>query len=1315
MSPLTNGTAYAFTVTAANLAGSGPASSPSSPVTPAGAPGAPTGVSAAPGNAQALVSFTPPASNGSAITGYTVTSYSSGGATGTDANAGSTSTAHTVTGLTNGIAYTFTVTATNVAGTSLPSGASTPVTPYTTPGIPTGVNATAGNAQATISFSAPASTGGSAITFYTVTSSAGQTASGSSSPITVTGLINGTGYTFTVTATNAAGTGQASSASNQVTPGAVPGAPTAVSATAGNAQATVTFTAPALTGGAITGYTVTSSPSGGLDTGAGTTSLSHLVTGLTNGTAYTFTVTATNAVGPGPASNPSSPVTPAAAPGAPTGVSATAGNAQAQVFFTPPASNGGSVITGYTVTSNSSGGAAGTDANAGSTSTAHTVTGLTNGIAYTFTVTATNSLGTATSSPSSPVTPYTAPGAPTIGTATAGNAQVSVTFSIPTSNGGNAITGYTVTSYFNGVSGVTASGPSSPITVSPLTPGIAYTFTVMATNAAGNGQPSGYSNPATPYALPGAPTGASATAGNGNATVTFTAAAPNGSAITGYTVTSNPSGGLDTGAGSTSLSHLVTGLTNGTAYTFTVTATNAAGNGPASNASTPVTPAAAPGAPTAVTATAGNAQALVSFTPPASNGSAITGYTVTSNSSGGAAGTDANAGSTSTAHTVTGLTNGIAYTFTVTATNVAGTGLPSGASNPVTPAAVPGAPTIGTATAGNAQATVSFTAPTSTGGSAITGYTVTSNPSGGFDTGSGTTSTTHIVTGLTNGTLYTFTVTAANAAGNSLPSGSSNGVTPNGIPGAPTGVTATAGNAQALVTFSTPASNGGSAITGYTVTSYPAGGADGNAGSTSLSHTLTGLANGTPYTFTVTATNADGTGPASGASNPVTPAAVPGPPTGVSATAGNAQAAVSFTPPASTGGSAITGYTVTSSPPGGSDGNAGTTSTTHTVTGLTNGTAYTFTVTAANAAGNSLPSGASNSVTPAAAPGAPTIGTATAGNAQATVIFMAPTSTGGSAITGYTVISNPAGGLDTASGTTSTSHTVIGLTNGTGYTFTVTATNAAGTGPPSSASSLVTPSGVPGPPTGISATAGNTQASVSFTPPASTGGSAITGYTVTSYPAGGLDTGSGTTSTTHTVSGLTNGKLLHIHGDCNKRGRDRSGLRRLQPCNSSRSARTPDWGERNGRQHPGLGQFHAPRINRRQPHNGLHSDIESTGRHRRQRRNNNHHSHRDGAYQRDRLHIHGIGGKRRRRLSAVRRLQPCDSSRCARRPDNRNGNGRQRPCDGHIHAARIKRRQLHRVLHRDIQRRADSLRAVQPDNRGGAYQRDRLHLHGDCN
>ncbi|NTW99673.1 MAG: hypothetical protein HGB35_07070 [Geobacteraceae bacterium] len=192
----------------------------------------------------------------------------------------------------------------------------------TVPGAPVIGTATPGNGQATVTFTAPASNGGSAITLYTVTSSGGQFATGTASPITVTGLTNGTAYTFTVTATNAIGTGPASAISNSVTPATVPGMPTIGTATAGNAQATVAFSPPASNGGSpITSYTVTSIPGNITATGAASP---IIVTGLTNGTAYKFTVTATNAVGTGSASNESNTVTPSAVPTAPTGLAVTA-------------------------------------------------------------------------------------------------------------------------------------------------------------------------------------------------------------------------------------------------------------------------------------------------------------------------------------------------------------------------------------------------------------------------------------------------------------------------------------------------------------------------------------------------------------------------------------------------------------------------------------------------------------------------------------------------------------------------------------------------------------------------------------------------------------------------------------------------------------------------------------------------------------------------------------------------------------------------------------------------------------------------------
>ena len=185
-------------------------------------------------------------------------------------------------------------------------------------------------------------------------------------------------------------------------------------------------------------------------------------------------------------------------------------------------------------------------------------------------------------------------------------------------------------------------------------------------------------------------------------------------------------------------------------------------------------------------------------------------------------------------------------------------------------------------------------------------------------------------------------------------------------PGAPTSVKATASNAQASVTWTAPSSNGGAAISAYTVTASPGGK---TATSTSTSATVTGLTNGTSYTFTVKATNSAGTGPSSAASNaviPTGPVTVPGAPTSVKATAGNAQASVTWTAPSSNGGAAISSYTVTASPARGprrdahiSVGNGDPPDERHQLH---------VTVTATNSAGTGPSSAASDAVTPTSGP-----------------------------------------------------------------------------------------------------------------------------------------------------------------------------------------------------------------------------------------------------------------------------------------------------------------------------------------------------------
>jgi len=187
------------------------------------------------------------------------------------------------------------------------------------------------------------------------------------------------------------------------------------------------------------------------------------------------------------------------------------------------------------------------------------------------------------------------------------------------------------------------------------------------------------------------------------------------------------------------------------------------------------------------------------------------------------------------------------------------------------PPSAPTAPQSVSATAGNGQATITWQAPASDGGSAITGYTVTGTPGGTATVSAGTTSTT--ISGLTNGVAYSFTVHATNNIGNSAESTPSNVVTPSlPLPTAPLNPQATAGDSQATITWQAPSSNGGSSITSYTVTTVPSGQTITTPNGSTLTATITGLANGSPYQFTVHATTAAGNGPESVLTNSVTPA-----------------------------------------------------------------------------------------------------------------------------------------------------------------------------------------------------------------------------------------------------------------------------------------------------------------------------------------------------------------------------------------------------------------------------------------------------------
>ncbi len=811
-----------------------------------------------------------------------------------------------------------------------------------------------------------------------------------------------------------------------------PGPPTGLSATSNDGSVTLSWTAPSWNGGSsVIDYRiyrgVTSSGETYLgNTGSGGT-LSFSDVNLIDGHTYYYQVSAVTSSGEG-AKCSEIAGTPTATLSVPQNLHVAAGDGQVILSWTAPASTGGSPIDYYIVYQD------GIDVGH-DTGTSATVTGLNDAQTYGFALAAHNSAGpgprTAVVS-AAPVQTQTIPGAPTGLTATAGDGLVVLTWTAPVNSGGTPVDYYLL--LVNGTIGLNHY-PTTTATLTGLANGRTYSFTVIAHNNIGTSVQSKMVT-VTPFAamtVPDPPTGLAALPGDGLVSLSWSAPGSNGGSPVDYYLVYVDGVAIPDQCGTNST--IVSNLTNGQMYSFTVAAHNAVGMGNGSSAatSTPFPTTTIPDAPGGLTVVPGDGQVILSWNAPNGDGGAAIDYYVVYQDS------NDTCHANGTSSTITGLTNGQSSVFAIAAHNAMGIGARSSAvaATPSTTVTVPDVPNGITAMPGDGQVKLFWSSPGNNGGADIDYYLVYVD---GVALPENFTNDSAIVSGLTNGQSYNFTVAAHNVAGLGMNStdltvAPSSTVT---VPGAPSGLTGVAGNGLVSLSWSSPGSNGGAFIDNYLI--Y----LDGNVIThlNATSKTITGLTNGYSYNFTVAAHNLVGVGSQSSAINVTlsSNSTVPGAPVNLTFTPGDGLIALMWTAPASNGGDIIDYYVVYQ------DGNdlSHVTGTSITITGLTNGNPYNFTVAAHNlvGVGEQAPWVTVSLISSSQTPGMPTNLTVIPGDGLVTASWTAPTNPGTSQIDYYIVYQN---GADVGH-PNGTEITITGLTNGVEYLFEVAAHNSVGIG-----------------------------------------------------------------------------------------------------------------------------------------------------------------------------------------------------------------------------------------------------------------------------
>ncbi len=607
--------------------------------------------------------------------------------------------------------------------------------------------------------------------------------------------------------------------------------------------------------------------------------------------------------------------------------------------------------------------------------------------------------------------------------------------------------------------------------------------------------------------LPSAPANLTASPGNTQITLSWSAATQGTYTISGYNVyrATTSSFGQYTSANKinssvvTGTTYTDTGLTNGTTYYYVVTAVDSNNNESGYLNEAFAAPAAAPSPPSApagVAATAGDSQVSISWNAV----SGATSYNLYLASQSGitksnyATLTDgAKQTGVTSPYIKTGLTNGKTYYFIVTAVNANGESVESTEVSATPTLAIPAAPSGVTAVAGDGQVIISWN---TVGGATSynlymasqTGVTKSnySTLTDGMKQIAVTTPYTHI--GLTNDKTYYFVVTAVNSSGESAESTqvfATPSVTP---PSAPAGVTATAANGRVTLTWNsvTGATSYNlymASQSGVTKTNYASLTDGAKLTGVTSPYAKTGLTNGKTYYFVIVAVNAGGESTESTQAS-ATPYAPPNAPIGLTATAKSTpQATLSWTA-ATQGTYAISSYNVYRSATSGSGyakiNTTAVTATTYTDTTVSNNTTYYYVARAIDAQNNE--SGNSNEATANIPPAVATLATPTAGDGQVTLTWSSVT--GATSYNLYMASQTGVTKTNYASLTDGMKHTGVtspyphtGLTNGKTYYFVVAAVSASGESDESSeVSTTIPPSTV----TGVTAAAGSGQITVSW-------------------------------------------------------------------------------------------------------------------------------------------------------------------------------------------------------------------------------------------